>query len=170
MEGICAVRQEDSAFVADARYFPLLVVTWFGTMTEGLMPKYFEWQVPILLRVIEAKTKFAFVVDCTQCARPSPKVRKLVVELSNAGPRAADAYALPTYTAIESALVRGAITAMQWVVSVDWRIVTVPTARHGLHKAIAALAAGGVPAPAGLDADAWVPPEMPASSTDAKTG
>lgn len=169
-EGIHAVREEDSAFVADSRYFPLLVVTWFGTMTEAIMPRYFAWQVPILHQVIAEKTKFAFVVDCTRCARPSPQVRKRVVELSNAGPREADAYALPTFTAIESALVRGAITTMQWVVSVDWRIVTVPTARQGLHKAIAALAAAGVPAPVGLDADAWVPPEMPDASSDVATG
>jgi hypothetical protein len=166
VEDLFAVRDGNSAFVGDARYFPLVIVTWFGEMTEPLARRYFEWQDPILERVIAEKTKFAFVADTTRCARPSPKMRKLVVELSNAGPSVA-AYALPTYTAIESALVRGAITAMQWVVNIDWRIVPVPTARQGLQKAIAALLAEGVKVPRGIDPDTYRAPEMPASSTAA---
>lgn len=166
VEDLFAVRDGNSAFVGDARYFPLVIVTWFGEMTEPVARRYFTWQDPILARAIAEETKFAFVVDTTRCARPTPKMRKLVVELSNAGPDAG-AYALPTYTAIESALVRGALTAMQWVVSVDWRIVTIPTARQGLQKAIAALRAEGVKVPAGIDPETYRSPEMPASSTAA---
>ena len=166
VEELFAVRDGNSAFVGDARFFPLVIVTWFGEMTEPVARRYFAWQEPILERIIAEKTKFAFVADTTRCARPSPTMRKLVVELSNAGPNVG-AYALPTYTAIESALVRGAITAMQWVVNVDWRIVPVPSARQGIQKAIAALAAEGVKVPPGIDAATYRAPEMPQSSTAA---
>jgi hypothetical protein len=168
--GQITAREGDSAFVADARYFPLSIVTWFGSMTEGLAVKYFDWQVPVLLRAVEERTKFAFVIDGTQCSRPTPKIRKLIVELSDAGPKEADAYALPTFTALSSPLVRGAITAMQWVTRVDWRIVPVSSVRLGIQRALAALAAEGVTV-RGLDAATFLPPAMPdASSSGSATG
>lgn len=136
--------------VVDERHKPLHVVTWMGPPAEGPVRQYFDWSTQLVHEARKSGRSFAIVADTSQGDRPDPKMRALMAELSDGMPRAEDL--ITVYVAIPSALVRGAITAMQWLTRKRWPIEIVPSLAEGLKRATATLAARGAPLPAGFDA------------------
>jgi hypothetical protein len=135
--------------IIDERFAPLYVAFWMGVPSETPIRAYFEWSAR---RIVEARAggrHIAIVCDAAEGERPPPKLRALMAELSDATPRAEDLVAV--YVSIPSALVRGALTAMQWLSRKPWPMQMVPSLTEGFERARRTLAANGVALPAEFD-------------------
>lgn len=136
--------------IIDERFAPLYVAFWIGLPSETPIRAYFAWASR---RIVEARATgrhIAIVCDTSEGERPPPKVRALMAELSDGAPRAEDLVAV--YTAIPSALVRGALTAMQWLARKSWPMQMVPSLGEGFERARQSLEASGVTLPSAFDA------------------
>jgi len=162
--GTLTSRDGTRAFFADARYFPVLWVTWWGEANELLIRRYFEWNNAMLLRASAEGSKFANITDARCASLPSATVRRLVANLTDESPPAGNLLNVGTYLIHDNAFVRGAVTAVQWLSQRDLKIVAVSDLRSGIARAVASLAKSGISAPQGLDAERCSAPTMPAET------
>ncbi len=160
------VRSGDCAFVADARYFPVLVITWWGAADEALVRRYFQWNDTMLARAEAEDTKVAFVSDNRASKRPPATVRALTAELSDRSGEGLSRRSLATMVVLDSALVRGALTAIQWLSSRPWNLTMVGGVEQALHRALELLDGEDIPVPVGLDPARYASPPMPSEDDD----
>lgn len=143
-------KDQDSAIVIDEGYAPIYLVAWFGAPTEVTARAYFTWSTGIIEEAIRGSRNIVIIVDSEDAGRPTAKVRALMAELSEHMPRAEKLIAV--FVALPNPLVRGAMTAMQWVTRKPWPMTVVSSLEEGLTRGLATLRAAGVGSPAGLDA------------------
>jgi hypothetical protein len=140
-----------SAIVVDDRYFPVLISTWFGEPSEGNVRRYFEWSAVLYMRLCANRQRYVLIQDALEVQRPSPRVRGLIAELADSMPDAASLL-LGSYTILGSALVRGALTALQWVVRRrTWQTTAVGTMREAMARACGDLERAGLAIPRDFD-------------------
>jgi hypothetical protein len=136
----------DTTLVIDDSHGDLYITTIYGAPTELVMRGYFDWYRPFFEERQRARRPFAHVTDALDADRPPPKVRAMVAELTDTLPQ--DKAVNPAnYLVIGSALVRGAITAIQWLSQRPWSSVVVGTMEEALRRSVADLKAAGVAAP-----------------------
>jgi len=143
-------KDQDSAIVVDEGYAPFYLAAWFGAPTEVTARAYFAWTTTIVEEAIRLNRNTVIVVDSEDAGRPSAKVRALMAELSEHVPRAEKL--ITVFVALPNPLVRGTLTAMQWVTRKPWPMVVVPSIEEDITRGLAALRAAGVTPPVGLDA------------------
>lgn len=154
-------RDGDSGFIGDIRAFPVQITTFFGQTTEALMRHYFAWSYEVTAMAKARGTRYVLISDNSMAIRPEPTVRRVVAELIDSGPPEAATLIAATYVVYESALVRGAVTAIQWLSNRNWNLTTVPSVQHGITAALAKLTAEGIALPVGLSADTYRTPTIP---------
>ena len=88
-------------------------------------------------------------------------VRKLIAALIDEGPAAKTQRVVASFVVFESALVRGAVTAMQWLSRQSWNLRTAATVQQAVGGALEALAEAGIAAPKHLSPATYVTPEAP---------
>jgi len=154
-------RDGDSSVVGDIRHFPVLIATWFGEPTEPLVRAYFEWSDAVARDAFERGQRYVIISDNAHAMRPSPTVRKLISTLIDEGPAAETDRVITSFVVFESALVRGAVTAMQWLSRKDWNLTTSATVQQAVAGALTALKQHGLPIPARLSSSTYVTPEAP---------
>jgi len=139
------ISDQEGAIVIDERHAPVYIAAWFGAASEATARAYFAWTTEIIEGALRSRRACAIVVDSEDAGRPSAKVRALMAELSDQVPRAEDL--LRVYVALPNPLVRGALTAMQWLSRKPWPMVVVPSIGDGITKSIEWIRAngGGVP-------------------------
>ena len=116
VEAILSFRSGGSSFVADGRYFPLLVATWYGETSEASLRRYHRWVGAMRERGRREDVQIVSINDSRNAQRPPATVRKVAVELMLESRRAAgDGLQLPTLVVVDSPLVRGALAAMSWM-------------------------------------------------------
>ena len=155
------VRSGDCAFVADARHFPVLVITWWGAADEALIRRYFEWSDAMLARAAAEDTKLAFISDNRASKRPPAHVRALTAELTDQTGDELSNRSVTTIIVLDSALVRGALTAIQWLSARPWDLTMCGDIETALSKALQLLEAADVPPPPRLDPARYTTPQMP---------
>ncbi len=153
----------DCGIVLDDRYFPLVVSTWYGDPGEAIVRRYFVWLAGIIERSRKAGTPYVLVTDATYAKRPKPSVRQVVAELTDALPDDTAQINIGNYVVVESALIRGALTAMQWISRQTWKSETVPSCEEALRRGFADLRQAGQPIPEGLSPESYVRPQLRAS-------
>jgi hypothetical protein len=154
-------RDGDASVVGDIRHFPILIATWFGEPTESLVRAYFAWSDEVAREAIENGQRYVIISDNAHARRPSPTVRKLVATLIDEGPAAETDRVITSFVVFESALVRGAVTAMQWLSRKDWNLVTTATVQQAVAGALGVLKQHRLPLPARLSSSTYVTPEAP---------
>jgi hypothetical protein len=154
-------RDGDCAYVGDIRWFPVMITTFFGESNETQIRHWFDWYHGLFARLPAAGTRYVAITDATRSQRPPPTIRKLIAELTDAFPEPWTEACVATYVVLDSAIVRGALTAMQWLSSRSWRINPVASMADALEQAIAAMTKAGMPIPAGMSPAAYVAPAMP---------
>jgi len=152
-------RDGQSAILTDDRWAPVYFVTWFGATSEKTATGYFAWNRQVIETAIRTKTPTVLISDATDAERPPPKVRALMAELSDAQPRAEGL--VFSYVVLPNALIRGALTAMQWLTRKPWPIEMVASLPEAIERALAALDGAGARRPAGLDPRGYVRPKRP---------
>ncbi len=154
-------RDGASGVIGDIRAFPVQITTFFGQSTEALMRHYFAWSYEVTAMAKARDARFVLISDNSKAVRPEPTLRRVIAELIDAGPPEAATLIAATYVVYESALVRGAVTAIQWLSNRNWNLTTVPSVQHGITAALATLTAEGIALPVGLSAETYRTPTIP---------
>ena len=145
----------DSSLILDARYFPILITRWIGKPTRPLAEHYFRWHDAMLERADFEETKVVHVTDATRAKQPDPPVRKYVGEASNERIRH-NQTAINAYIALESAMVRGVLTVIGWVMGDNRsKMTTTPSLAAALELALIDLDRNKIARPRGLDASRY---------------
>jgi hypothetical protein len=150
-----------SSVVGDIRHFPVLIATWFGEPTEPLVRAYFAWSDEVAREAYAQGQRYAIISDNAHALRPSPTVRKLIAALIDEGPAAKTDRVVASFVVFESALVRGAVTAMQWLSRQSWNLRTTATVQLAVAGALEALEEAGILLPTRLSPATYVTPEAP---------
>jgi hypothetical protein len=158
----------EAGVVGDIRHFPVLIATWYGEPTEPLVRAYFKWSDEVAAEAYSNDRRYVIISDNVHARRPSPTVRKLVAALIDAGPAAKTERVISTFVVFESALVRGAVTAMQWLSHKEWNLTTAATVQIAITGALGVLAKHGAPIPARLSPSTYERPPSPAGTSSAQ--
>jgi hypothetical protein len=137
-----SVRRVDgeSEFVIDTSHMPLLITTWFGSPTLGLVEAYTEWFVRFVERSRAAGQKFVILDDAIRAGRPAPPVRGLLAKV-----QCPSDVVLDRVVVVDTAAIRGALTALSWITGNP--IKTTPAIEQGVRDCLAQLDAAGVARP-----------------------
>ena len=130
----------ESEFVIDTSHLPLLITTWFGSPTVGLVEAYTEWFVRFVDRSRTAGNKFVILDDALRAGRPAPPVRGLLAKIQCPSEVVVD-----RVVAVDTAAIRGALTAMSWITGNP--IKTTLTIDEGVRECLACLDGSGVTRP-----------------------
>ncbi len=157
-------RFEDAAgsLVFDERYYPVLVATWQGSATAGAIEHYFLHNDRNLRIAIASGQHFAMINDAAKAARPDAQARALIAKYTQRMKDelgAADALRAANFVVVTNALVRGALTAIGWIVGgMDHEYAS--SVEDALERSRALLAARGVSWPEDLSPSGYaLPPE-----------
>ncbi len=134
----------DSEFVVDVRHLPLVVTTWFGAPSLGLVEAYDGW----LRRFVEASTigarKVVILDDASRAGRPTPQVRGRLAQLD-----CPDAVIVARLIVVQNPAIRGATTALSWITGKQLR--TIETLEAGVNEALKIFATRGIVPPRKLE-------------------
>jgi hypothetical protein len=156
------VREGDDAVVIDDRWMPVVFVTWFGSTEEKIVREFFGWSRPFVEEAIRTKSPRLIISDSTDATRPPPKVRALMAELSDQQPRAEGLVFV--YLVLPNPLIRGVMTAIQWVSHRRIPAQIVGSIDEALTRGLADLERAGGRRPTTLDAKSYARPQRPAAA------
>jgi hypothetical protein len=154
----------EAGLVLDARNFPILIVTVFGEADQVVVRRIFEWRAAMFERAKASGTRAVVVADIRPAKRPPPLIRKLAAELIDANPMPAE-QAMPSFLVLDNALLRGALTALQWITTRKTKHCLVKDLQDALAGAMGALIEVGLDPPS-LDPQAYPVPPKPVSDTE----
>lgn len=161
VEGIAIVREGTASVVLDSRAWPVVITTWFGTPTEGLVDRYFDQHATILERGRKNSERIVLISDTFATERPTATARKRIADRTSAHADVAQSITLQSFIVIESALIRGAVTALSWVMPSMEENEVVGSIETAIDRALAALDAAGIARPTGLRARTYHRPARP---------
>jgi hypothetical protein len=150
----------EASLVVDDSRGALYVATWFGAPSDRLVSSYFDWFEGAVGKHLRSKSPFVLITDALDSARPTPGARKLIAERTDALPSFGDVN-VGNYVVLSNPLIRGALTAMQWISSKPWTSVMVGSMKEALGRALGDLERAGAQRPA-LDPDRYQRPKRPA--------
>lgn len=151
-----------SRILVDDRFFPLVITKWEGMATTEMVIEHFAELDRLFQRAIDTGTKVVQVSDSLSTETPPALTRKAVSELSDRQvERFASVFLKPSYVAMDSVLLRGALIAINWVSRNAINIEPYPTMAAALNAGLERMDREGLPRPAGFDIDTYVMPEPP---------
>src|SRR5579863_10531447 len=104
-----------AAIVFDDGSIPILIASSFGVVTEKLVREAFAWLRAFAVERHARRERWLTIIDARGAGRPPASVRSLVSELTDEIRAAAPDGELASLFVMESALMRGALTAIMWV-------------------------------------------------------
>lgn len=114
---------DDCVITVDRRRMPILLVTWRGRPNERAIHGYFERVVDVCQRA--GRQKFIAISDARAASVPTASVRKLMGDKIAETRPATEAVLLGGVVIVKTAVMRGALTAIQWALRGENRIVAV---------------------------------------------
>ena len=147
----------EGSITLDGRYHPVAIATWDGQADEASIRKFFEWNAEVVRMAADAGG-YILITDATTAKRPPPNSRRLIAELTNAIDESANQLSLANYVVLTNPLVRGALTAIQWISAQPGDITYVDTCDEAIKRSIETLKAAGMPVPEGLNPAAYQRP------------
>ncbi len=133
-----------AAIVINDSFAPLLISTSFGATTEKLTRETFDWLHQFAAGVRKRGEHYVTVIDARQADRPPAVVRNLISMLTDELRAATPGAELGSLFIAESALVRGAITAIIWVSRSSWQPILVRSCEEAFAKGAELLRQKGV--------------------------
>jgi hypothetical protein len=126
----------------ETRYFPLIVVTLEEQISEEDYTRLFaQWEA-----VLARKERFGALTDARRVKeRAPPKQRAMIAEWTKKIEPRVMAYSVGHTTVIESAIIRGAMTAVEWLHKPKVPSAYFPTLREGCDFILEKLRENGVP-------------------------
>lgn len=155
-----AVDGESSVTIDDALW-PILIATWFGRPTEGLVDQYFQNHDVFLQRARDEGTRIVLITDTFATERPSPMARKRIIDRTEAQAKDVRYLTVESYIVIENPVIRGVVTALAWVYPKMAESKNVGSLAIALEGSIEALRTAGIAAPKHLVPSAYRRPARP---------
>lgn len=121
--------------VFDARYSPLLITTFFGKCDLEAAKWHTELMNQATLDAARRGQRVITISDATHSDRPSPDARKYWADNMSTGSAVVKAATLGTYVVFNSAVVRGALTAIGWLNPEVKKIETFGTLAEAINAA-----------------------------------
>ncbi len=154
-------RSPEGSVVLDDRHFPVIITKWIGTLTEDQMRAYFEHTAQLLGRAKMEGLKVLQVSDATETERPPATVRKAISELNDVQTEHfGDVVLKPNYVAMDNVLLRGTVTAINWISRNALDVEAHRDMPSTLEAALARLDSEGQARPPGLDPKTYRSPEL----------
>ena len=111
----------------DTEAFPLVVMT----VHDQWAAEDLRWMFGEFERVLQAQKRFAVIIDTSRAHNPpSADERKLITDWENASAEAIERCNVCPAVVFASALIRGSLTALGWLVRRKRPLVYVPTRRE----------------------------------------
>lgn len=148
-EGLTHLVDRKGSIVIDSRFLPILFVTFRGGSTEGLIRDYFK-KLEALHRRLGPDARYVSITDAREASHPPAAVRKLVADLTEAHRDVWSRLVLRSLTVIDSAVIRGAFTAIEWISRRPFDIQMVASVSAALDEAARVLDEAGLPWPTGV--------------------
>ena len=146
----------------DARWFPVLVATWFGVPTVRAVERYAVWLDQMGSRAAAEDTRLVIVGDTTRLEeRPGPDVRTAMAAAIEGLHARHPGRFLGGSTIVASPVMRAVLLM---VLALTRRVLDmrpVKDLEHALARTFELLDATGIPRPAGLDAATYQSPRRP---------
>lgn len=151
-----------TSVIIDERTRPLVVTTWFGEATERIVDEYFDWFAARLARGRASRERLVLLNDTFAIERPTPVVRKRLAERTKAQSQTdMRAVVVGSVIVIENALVRGAVTALGWILPTLADSTFVASIDEAMDASLALLAKDGLQPPAGFSRASYRRPPRP---------
>ncbi len=154
------IRDSECALAIDTRTHPVVIATWHGMATVGLIDRYYRWSDAMVAASMAAEQRLVKIDDlrCGQC--PAGLVRKRVYE--HASNDLAAEITLANYVVVDDPKIRSVVTSLRWICGGQREsgIIVVDRMGVALELATERLLAERIPVPAGLDPIRYEPPRL----------
>jgi hypothetical protein len=151
------VESTKGAVALDDRAFPVLFVTWAGWADDKTVRAFFTWNEAQLTRVVSERVAYAMINDAIDAERPDAPTRALLAELTTKLQKEharSEPYNASSVLVIESPVVRGAITAIGWLMG-GLDVECAPTCAVAIERTQERFRARAAPWPMGLTATGY---------------
>ncbi|WP_146157697.1 hypothetical protein [Enhygromyxa salina] len=138
-----------SEIILDARLRPLLVATWVGPATLDLIAAFQAWIDAEIARAKPRAARLMLINDGSAAGRPPADVRRAFSEQ-----RVDEQILVRTYAVIDNPLVRGAMTAIGWLIGDRFSVTSCKTMAEALATAATDADALGITLPTTLEREA----------------
>lgn len=165
------VESGSSAIALDATWYPVLFTTWFGTANDRTIREYFDWTNAQLRRIEKEQRAYSMIVDADSADRPAPQIRSLLAELTAEQTRvhaAARAMRVGTFVVMTNPMLRGALTAIQWLTASRIETEYAPSCAQAITLTEERLVARGSALPTGLSSAAYRRPRRDGRAVSAR--
>lgn len=149
-DGSIAIIDGEASIIIDERHHPVIVTTWFGEATIDTVDQYYDWLGPRLAKARARGERLVLLNDTFAVERPTPMVRKRLAEKTKAQNQDHGRAMVGSVVVIESALIRGAVTALGWILPSLADSEFVGSLEEAIDRSIAILDREGIRAPSGL--------------------
>lgn len=144
----------------DDRTYPVVFATWVGAADEKTLRAFFAWNDEILRRATREQRVFSMITDATRAGRPDAAARALIAELTKKMQQdhvAADPYRVVGPVVVDNPLVRGALTAVGWIMGTNLETEYAESCEAAIRTVQARFETRGARWPAGLTPSGYVP-------------
>jgi hypothetical protein len=146
----------------DARWFPVLVATWFGRTTVGAVERYAAWLDRMGVRAEAEGTRLVILGDTTRLEdRPGPDVRTAMAATIEGLQARHPGRFLGGSTIVAQPVMRAVLLMVLALTRRALDIKPVKDFEQALERTFALLDEAGIPRPAGLDAASYQGPARP---------
>lgn len=150
---------ENGRLIVDDRFPPLFITTWIGEPSETMVRAYYDEMATALEQAQRMGTRVVLATDAMMVDRPPSTIRKLVAELHDQQVERFEGPLIETnYVALGSAVIRGAITAVNWISNRGFPVEALPDMASALQAAVGRLTEEHLRVPASLDLANYRPP------------
>jgi hypothetical protein len=143
------LKDQGGSVLIDERFDPLIVASFYGVITPKLITEFSGWFRGYLM-ALRPHTKFVMINDPRGVPSHSPVIRKIAVEEMKKLRAMIELHSLENIMIIDNTLLRGAITALNWLTGNRAHCV-VKDMPEAITTAVQALIRAGFPVPDGLD-------------------
>lgn len=135
----------------DEQHFPMVLQRWEGAVTVEIVRDHFDYSMPLLERARRENVAISVVLDATNTVRPTSIVRKSIAERADEIAAQWPELLRPSRVVIQSAPLRGVITALGWLSRGALQLASYPSRVSAIRAGIAHLESVGSPVPDALD-------------------
>lgn len=140
-------RNARGAVVLDDRYAPLVITTFLGETDLELGQWFTEANKKIFVSQAALGRRVVSISDATYARKPSPEMRRFWAETSNNAGDSMKQASLATFIVVNSALLRGAITAIGWLSPALRDLESFANIDDAVREGLARLIKAGLPVP-----------------------
>ncbi|MCA9710669.1 MAG: hypothetical protein KDK70_32805 [Myxococcales bacterium] len=144
-----------------ARYFPVVIATWFGTPTVEAVERYADWLATMSSRAKAEGTKVVIIGDTTASGRPGPDVRRgMARALERLGGPNREGL-MGGSTIIGHPLMRAVLSIVMAITREKIDLKPVKSLEAAFDRTRELLDEAGIPWPEGLDLQTYQRPTLP---------